>query len=350
MRYGRQHRWLIDVLWIFLYPLSCLAGDISIQGTMLQQSLGAEKLHRIPVMHMQLSAQARIKIYQALHQKRESYAQDQNVENLPVSVDLGMENVPVLNQGIHGSCVTFAVMAAIDALLKKGDYMSPLCSLQLGRFLESYGYVLSGWNGSFSAWTLGQLTHFGFMTQQQQQQLGCGGLKEYPLWEQNEGQAMSTQEFHQHSESLEQNHVAWTHVLDVDESLMDDLDKDNLLLRVKKALNHGDRLILGILLADYERGLVGAVGTHKAFNDTWVLTPEIVENSTNQGLFAGHAMVIIGYDDEAVAKDDQGRIHHGLLKLRNSWGSRIGDQGDFYISYEYFKALVIELQQIRSTT
>lgn len=35
------------------------------------------------------------------------------------AVDIGMANVPVLDQGAYGTCVTFAATAALDARLKK---------------------------------------------------------------------------------------------------------------------------------------------------------------------------------------------------------------------------------------
>jgi C1A family cysteine protease len=59
-------------------------------------------------------------------------------------------------------------------------------------------------------------------------------------------------------------------------------------------------------------------------------------------------MIITGYDNNATAIDTQGRVHKGLLTLRNSWGNKVGDQGDFYMSYDYFKALALEVQRIRS--
>ena len=68
--------------------------------------------------------------------------------NLPKRILLGMNNVPVLDQGSHGTCVTFAITAAIDAALSKGDYISQLCQLELGTYLEPMGYSVSGWDGS----------------------------------------------------------------------------------------------------------------------------------------------------------------------------------------------------------
>ena len=70
-------------------------------------------------------------------------------DGLSSSIDLGMNNVPVLDQGSHGTCVTFATTAAVDAVLGKGDYVSQLCNLELGATLEQFGYYPSGWDGSF---------------------------------------------------------------------------------------------------------------------------------------------------------------------------------------------------------
>ena len=67
----------------------------------------------------------------------------------------------------------------------------------------------------------------------------------------------------------------------------------------------------------------------------------------NQVELAFHEMVITGYDDKAIATDKQGRTYQGLLTMRNSWGSDAGDNGNFYMSYDYFKALMIEVQRIR---
>ncbi|MGF2339111.1 C1 family peptidase, partial [Acinetobacter baumannii] len=64
--------------------------------------------------------------------------------------------------------------------------------------------------------------------------------------------------------------------------------------------------------------------------------------------FGGHEMIITGYDDNAIAVDDNGREHKGLFTLRNSWGEQFGDKGNFYMSYDYFKVLTIEAQRIRA--
>jgi aminopeptidase C len=129
---------------------------------------------------------------------------------------------------------------------------------------------------------------------------------------------------------------------------VDRVNPNSTLQQTKSALDAGDRLTFGVLLFSTNKGTVGAVGKHNATNDSWVLSDDIIEDIKNQGDFGGHEMIITGYDDTAVAIDNAGKTHTGLLTLRNSWGPNIADQGNFYMSYDYFKALIIELQRIRT--
>jgi hypothetical protein len=125
-------------------------------------------------------------------------------------------------------------------------------------------------------------------------------------------------------------------------------DTNKTINEIKAALNEKDRVTFAVLLLDFDLGTMGAVGTHNAQFDTWVLTPEIARDIYSNPLFGGHEMVITGYDDDAVATDAKGRQHKGLFTLRNSWGEQYGDKGNFYMSYDYFKVLVIEAQRIRN--
>lgn len=117
---------------------------------------------------------------------------------------------------------------------------------------------------------------------------------------------------------------------------------------IKSALNEHDRVTLGVFLIDFDLGTAGAAGTHMTNFDTWVLTPEIARNIYLRPLFGGHEMIITGYDDDAVAIDDQGRQYKGLFTLRNSSGEHLENKGDVYMSYDYFKVLVNEAQRIRT--
>ena len=315
----------------------------STQGSLLKAAPSTVK--HVALLKVELSDQVRQKIE---HKAEQALNQAQHVlKGTASKVQLGMGNVPVLNQGSYGSCVTFANTAAIDAALNKGDYISQLCSLQLGRYLEENGYTMSGWDGSLGGMVLNQMSVFGLVSKAKQKSVGCGGLVDYPLntsFEQN-GTPMLPEDYHRISEPMET--ISWSSVADVYQVFLDKMNTEDLLLTVKKTLDMKDRLTFGVLLPGVDLGVVGAVGTYQKRYDSWVLTPEIIEHVTSDDDLPGHEMVITGYDDAAVAIDNKGRSHKGLFTLRISWGTRVGDHGNFYMTYDYFKALVMEVNRIR---
>ena len=338
---------------------NCYAEEVKITGTieetvrlstpnLANSSLNAP-LKSIKLLKIELSNEARDNL--AAKANTHTHLNDLSPSatiTYPAAKELGMGAVPVLDQGAHGTCVTFATTAAIDAALKKGDYLSQLCQLQLGNYLARNGYALSGWDGSWGQTVLHQMDTFGVISLTQQQASGCAGLKQYPLNDDMGTEAaMTPEEYHALSEDISER-VVWSPLLDVYQSTDPNLDTNALLNKVKDAINAGDRLAFGVLLTDLNEGVAGAVAKNKANNDSWVLTPEIIEHLKGNPEFGGHEMVITGYDDNATAKDKQGRAYKGLLHLRNSWGKNIGDKGDFYMSYDYFKMLVLEVSRIRS--
>jgi C1A family cysteine protease len=250
---------------------------------------------------------------------------------LPQKHLLGMNNVPVLDQGQHGTCVTFAVTGALDAIIAKGNYISQLCNLQLGNYLEQHGYSQSGWNGSDCISVINQMEQYGIVSMEKQTTKGCGGLIQYPTDSQEYPESfIDPEEYYSMSEFIFGNLVHWSNIYWR-------ISSSWTLSEVKHAINSGDRSVITFLIPRTDLGLVGAVGNYKAKNDTWVLTPEILNqlNSAN----TGHGIVVTGYDDNAIALDSHGVQHKGLIFLRNSWGSKYGDSGDFYMSYDYFKLL-----------
>jgi len=272
--------------------------------------------------------------------------------SLPSSIDQGMNGVPVLDQGLHGSCVTFATTAAIDALLGKGDYISQLCSLQLGTYFEQKAYLDSGWNGSLGPIVLNQIMGFGIINKIKQKEKSCGGLKDYPTRDSNyEGSPMNLDEFKQSSENLNEN-MYWDPILTVHQRLAWGSDSaqeaKDLLLKIKTILSEKkryseSRLIFAALLPSTYCS-VGACGRHNAQDDTWVLTAAI-KNDTDAQL-GGHEMIITGYDDYATAVDNDGKTHRGLLILRNSWSEEAGDHGNYYMSYDFFKKYIFEVHKV----
>jgi hypothetical protein len=307
------------------------------------------KPHTIKLMKLKLSDAAKKTLSNRTHAAINNPA-PLTTPNLPSSVQLGMNDVPVLDQGPFGTCVTFAATAAIDAVLGQGDYISQLCHLQLGLSLEQNGYQPSGWEGSFGRQTLSRIDQFGIINKAQQLAHGCGGLTEYPALEQPGSEtAMPIEQFHQISEDVLLNgNFEWSTLLDVVDAFVDRVDTNKTLADVKTAISQGDRVTFAVLLLDFDLGLAGAVGSHHAAYDSWILTPQIARDLYLRPYFGGHEMVITGYDDDAIAVDEQGNEHKGLLTLRNSWSDTIGDKGDFYMSYDYFKVLVIEAQRIRN--
>lgn len=281
-------------------------------------------------------------------------------QGLPSNANVGMGNVPVLDQGSHGSCVTFATTAALDALLGKEDYVSQLCNLSLGRYLEEErSDQMSGWDGSDGPTVLNQLLTFGFINKDKQKSGVCGSMKEYPVDEpKNTGIPMSLEDFHKERENLNEN-LYWETILNSKQRILNAYDHtynaDAVLLAVKKALTtklegRDTRVTFGVMLpVQYCSASAGACGKYQKNNDTWVLTDDI--NYDLRPRLAGHEMVIIGYDDtaevtEVTTDGTTGKTHKGILILRNSWGKEAGDNGNFYMTYDFFKKFAYEVQKV----
>ncbi len=303
----------------------------------------------IKLLEFQLSDKAKNKIYQDVQQALTENEKKNDAEpprSSSKKVELGMNNVPVLDQGYNGTCVTFAATAAIDAALDKGDYISQLCLLQLGNYLEQQGKGYSGWNGSYGKIVLSRIETFGVYSKINQKKYSCGGYSEYPYYY-SSSTPMTPEVYGEHAELVKDNPIIWETLFDYSDVFANSpKDTVDTVKQVKDALNAGFRVSFGVLLPRTDLGTVGAVGWHHYLEDTWVLSYDIAQELGGSNNFAGHEMVITGYDDNAVAMDYYGHRHHGLFTLRNSWGSNVADWGTFYMSYDYFKALAIEAYKV----
>lgn len=341
--------------WFFTLSLvshTVLAQDIEVLGQFNQTvempthlfQATRSNLKEVTLLQVKLSDHA----LEKLNDRVDDILENQVRISYPSKKELGMGTVPVLDQGRHGACVVFATLAAVDAVLGKGDYLSELCLLQLGRYIEKNSYSPSGWEGSTGENVLNQMRMFGFVTKSKELTHGCGGLTEYPLNEDGEpGTEMSPEEYHELSQPMKFDAVGWSTLLDIYRVFLDKIDMKMVLNQVKDSIQGGDRITLGILLPDVNQGVVGAVGKYHTENDSWILTPQIASDIKTKKITSAHEMIITGYDDKAVAIDEDGHRYQGLLTLRNSWGPRIGDKGNFYMSYDYFKALALEAIRIR---
>jgi len=271
--------------------------------------------------------------------------------SLPPAALVGMNGVPVLDQGQHGTCVTFAVTGALDAVADDAktdasyDRYSELCSLELGSTLEQQNSDYpSGWDGSWGTLVLDQISKHGLITKKYQQTQGCAGVREYPQWnEADHGKPMSLESFDGNSEKIVPP-LSYKIIMKPDDAFSDRVNPDEVLTKIKTALADKHRVTFGTLL-DVKYGINGAVGTYKMPFDTWVLTAQIAKDAKHpENIEAGHEMIIIGYDDNAQVKV-QGESHKGVLTLRNSWGNYAGDHGNYYMTYDHFKALVLEVAE-----
>lgn len=281
--------------------------------------------------------------------------------SLPPNASLGMNNVPVLDQGVHGSCVTFADTGAIDAIHGTSDYVSQLCNLELGSYLKAE-YAKKGieypdgWEGSLNEIVLTQIQQYGIVNMSTQRSQGCGSrdkvLYEYPLNDvTNTGAPMTDSDFSRKSEPIMKD-IYWKPLLSANDAFSTRANMKTVVTKIKQAIVNGHRVVFGTLLDvnDDLKPLNGATGKYKGVaNDSWVVTPEIKQDAAGKKIRAGHAMIITGYDDNAEIIGSDGKKHVGAFLLRNSWSKKAGNNGDYYMSYEYFKLLAMEADEISPT-
>lgn len=265
---------------------------------------------------------------------------------------LGMNGVPVLDQGAWGSCVTFAVTAALDANygLYDNNQISQLCDLELGLTLQTAGEE-GGWDGANGSDILQQIAQYGYLTQGYEHHYGCGGLSSYPIYSDNHGSAMSIRSFQKASPDRRFSDSDWQEILGEnisDAEFIRQLEHPELTLAdVKAAIRRGHRVAIGIILNDTV-GDAGAVGTYKGYRDTWILNDQVESAIERDDELGGHELVVTGFDDGCISVSDDSDAKQvcGYLVARNSWTSLAGDRGDYYISYDYFKYLSDEAYEI----
>lgn len=224
------------------------------------------------------------------------------------AVDLGMNSVPVLNQGEDGTCVTFASIAALDALFGRRDFISPQCSLEL--FL---GLGVDYWQSGYYAGNIIELLKkYGVVPRGK-----CNNpypTRHYPV-------DKNTYKAHTDPTIPMQN--------------VTDIQFDYLTIdQIKPILDKGHRLVINFGLLDNKNDPISYVGFNLVINGAknlgglWACEQPGSKNYCQGIPTMGHAAVLMGYDDS-----------QRLLKIRNSWCMHYGDQGDFYMTYKFFEAL-----------
>ena len=227
------------------------------------------------------------------------------------AVDLGMNGVPVLDQGAYGTCVTFSSTAALDALIGKGDYISQQCSLELDKVDaedDTYPNDPTGgdyWDGAYYATqVVNPLVKQGviqkgkcFNTTYPSPSASLKDLAQYTAVSNKKLLAKTQEVFHAS--------------LTVDE--------------VKAALDKGHRVLIGSVIGSMVSGFSVKVDGKQTSGGLWACKQPSSRTDYCNTQAGGHEIVVVGYDDA-----------QQLLKIRNSWGVNTGDNGDYYMTYSYF--------------
>ena len=107
--------------------------------------------------------------------------------------------------------------------------------------------------------------------------------------------------------------IASMHKIENFERLANWDNPSNLALKVKKAIANNNPVVIGMQISD----------TFHYTKGTW--------SGLQSGRVGGHAMVVVGYDDN---KDG------GAFEIMNSWGSTWGNNGFIWVKYNNFEAYV----------
>lgn len=231
----------------------------------------------------------------------------------PTAVEIGMSNVPVLDQGQYGTCVTFATTAALNAALNQGDYISQQCTLEM---IKATGSDL--WDGAYTALEVyGPLAKFGMVSKQM-----CANA--YP----NRFATTTLESYKLISEQVVGTNAKYHASITVQDA--------------KKAIDERHRVAIGFGLLNNGDQVsvqgfdVQVSGKEKGYGGLWACAQFTLKWSYYCGQAqAGHEVVITGYDDA-----------QQLFKIRNSWGTVVGENGDFYMTYTFFENMVMDGTEI----
>lgn len=234
------------------------------------------------------------------------------------AVDLGMNGVDVLDQGSHGTCVTFATTAALDAKLQLNDYIDQQCILALNKNLGN-----DYWNGADNATqVVDPLKKYGIIKKG-----NCFGVS-YAV----PSQIMSPSKYTTRSTKKFSNNLNYKYFGKADLNIL------------KAALDNGNRVVIGTALANIKGNKVSVNGFDVKVDDgdfnqggLWACKqPGDNINYCPEKPEAGHEVIVVGYDDG-----------QKLLKIRNSWSSDAGDNGNFYMTYAFFNAMAMDQTVIK---
>jgi C1A family cysteine protease len=117
------------------------------------------------------------------------------------------------------------------------------------------------------------------------------------------------------------NTIAYTDAYSINEYYIIDVKKPDFIENVKQAIAFEMPVVIGLettkSMDPYSSSNTSGIGS----SGLWTPTP----NEKGDG---GHALCVIGYDDQ---------MYGGSFRIVNSWGNKFGDNGYMWITYSDFK-------------
>lgn len=226
------------------------------------------------------------------------------------AVDLGMSDVPVLDQGKENTCLTFAATAAVDVRFHVGDYVDQQCTIAV-----NLGLGKNLWNGAQNYDIFNTLSQYGIIPKNQ-----CFGSS-YP----DKFQVVNASQYIQKSDKTYSSQIKPVY------------NYGSNLSAIKSYINAGHHVLITFALAHYENDRISVNGfdiTVDAVQKSgglWACSQPSHDMNYCMQQGALHEVIVTGYDDR-----------QQLLKIRNSWGTRLGHDGEYYMTYSFYNIMALD--------
>lgn len=217
-------------------------------------------------------------------------------DELPSSIDLSSQMPPVGNQGRQNSCVAWATGYAIKSYLLKNkgqatEYDPPFAGGK-GNFVFSPAFIYNQQNGGEDK---------GLYYYKTMEFLKSSGVAPWSSMPYTDKDYLSQPSQSSKKEALKYKIKSF--------SRLNYKNPDE----IKRVLAGKNVVMVGMIIDDAFYKLKGNI---------------IYDENVGQS-YGGHAMTIVGYDDNKKSKSGK----KGAYKLQNSWGTNWGDKGFGWVSY-----------------